>query len=268
MVAEGVGTHPGARAAELSYPEVGATRGVVFGEPGVALPTGYHALRRTVRVGRGERTVVLGWGMQFSAGATVYPLDAVPEVGQTVLVTTRIGPVPVTAPCRVVWTVDEADRAGFGYGTLPGHPERGEEAFVVTRDATGDVWCTILAFSRLATWYARLGGPVGRLVQLWIARRYLRAFAGLDHGLLGPRAELCRGEGCSALGTSVDQGRYVGRRGQRAQRAEGRSARSGLLNRLSLPFPVAPRLSEASRLSSVVDRRHREQAECVGSGSD
>jgi len=182
-----------ADAAAPSYPEVGATRAAVFGgaeaEPGLdgaGLPTGYHVLRRRVRIGHGERTwraartVVLGWGMQFSAGATVYPLDAVPEVGQTVLVTTRIGPVPITAPCRVVWTVDEADRAGFGYGTLPGHPERGEEAFVVTRDAAGDVWCTILAFSRPATWYARLGGPAGRLVQRWITGRYLSAFDGLD----------------------------------------------------------------------------------------
>jgi uncharacterized protein (UPF0548 family) len=35
-------------------------------------------------------------------------------------------------PCRVVYTVSEADRQDFAYGTLPGHPEQGEEAFVVT----------------------------------------------------------------------------------------------------------------------------------------
>ena len=32
------------------------------------------------------------------------------------------------------------DPAGFGYGTLPGHPERGEEAFVVGRDDADGVW--------------------------------------------------------------------------------------------------------------------------------
>ena len=30
---------------------------------------------------------------------------------------------PVRAPCRVVYVVDEPDRRGFAYGTLPGHPE-------------------------------------------------------------------------------------------------------------------------------------------------
>ena len=176
------------RVAEPSYPEVGATRAAALAVPGGAgadLPAGYHVLRRRVRVGHGEatfvaaRSVVLGWGMQRAAGATVYPPDTAPEPGLTVLVTTRIGPVPITAPCRVVWTVDGAEHAGFGYGTLPGHPERGEEAFLVSRDAAGEVFATILAFSRPATWYTRLGGPAGRLVQRWITRGYLRAFANL-----------------------------------------------------------------------------------------
>jgi uncharacterized protein (UPF0548 family) len=176
-----------ARDAALSYPEVGASRGPVFDEPGAELPAGYHVVHRRVRVGLGDeafaeaRAVVLGWGMQRKVGASVYPTDATPTDGQTVLVTTRIGPVPITAPCRVVWTVDEPDRVGFGYGTLPGHPVRGEEAFVVTRNSAGAsespaVWATVLAFSRPATWYTRLGGPVGRLVQRWVSQRYLRAF--------------------------------------------------------------------------------------------
>jgi uncharacterized protein (UPF0548 family) len=177
-----------ARGAALSYPEVGASRGPVFDEPGAEIPAGYHLVRRRVRVGLGDqafaeaRAVVLGWGMQRTVGASVYPPDSTPTEGQTVLVTTRIGPVPITAPCRVVWTVDEPDRVGFGYGTLPGHPVRGEEAFVVTRDSggaresAGAVWATVLAFSRAATWYTRLGGPVGRLAQRWVSQRYLRAF--------------------------------------------------------------------------------------------
>ena len=34
------------------------------------------------------------------------------------------------APCRVVYVIDEPDIRGFAYGTLPGHPESGEERFV------------------------------------------------------------------------------------------------------------------------------------------
>ena len=48
---------------------------------------------------------------------------------------------PVQAPCRVVYVVDEPDRRGFAYGTLPGHAESGEELFLVRYDpATEDVF--------------------------------------------------------------------------------------------------------------------------------
>jgi uncharacterized protein (UPF0548 family) len=34
---------------------------------------------------------------------------------------------PIRVPCRVVYVLDEPERRGFAYGTLPGHPESGEE---------------------------------------------------------------------------------------------------------------------------------------------
>jgi uncharacterized protein (UPF0548 family) len=37
------------------------------------------------------------------------------------------------------------------------------------------VTLTVRAFSRPALWWSRLGGPVGKLVQGLIVRRYLRA---------------------------------------------------------------------------------------------
>jgi uncharacterized protein (UPF0548 family) len=164
-----------AEVAELTYPEHGATRQAT-------LPDGYHQLSRRVQVGHGEeafhdaRVTVLTWGMQRRAGLTVYPAGAPPKEGHTVLVVAGVGPLHVTAPCRVVWTLDEPDRAGFGYGTLPGHPERGEEAFVVERDSAGDVWATVRAFSRPATWYFQLGAPFARAVQRRVTDGYLRAF--------------------------------------------------------------------------------------------
>ena len=36
-----------------------------------------------------------------------------------------IGPLTAVAVCRIVAVVDEPDRYGFAYGTLPGHTERG-----------------------------------------------------------------------------------------------------------------------------------------------
>ncbi len=82
------------------------------------------------------------------------------------------------APCRVVYVVDEPLRQGFAYGTLLGHPECGEESFVIEMDPdTGAVTARIIAFSRPVHWLVRLGGPLGRAAQSAMARRYLRALA-------------------------------------------------------------------------------------------
>jgi uncharacterized protein (UPF0548 family) len=165
-----------AEAATPTYPEVGASREAT-------MPAGrYHQLERRVRVGDGDedferaRVTVLTWGMQREAGLLVFPADRPPRDGLTVLVVTRLGPLRVIAPCRVLWTVDQSGLAGFGYGTLPGHPESGEEAFLVERGADGVVWARVRAFSRPATWYSRLGAPVARLVQSRVTVGYLAAF--------------------------------------------------------------------------------------------
>jgi uncharacterized protein (UPF0548 family) len=71
----------------------------------------------------------------------------------------------------VTWSVDDERQAGFGYGTLPGHPERGEEAFLVERDDGGEVWFTVRAFSRPARWFTRAAGPAVVAFQHAYARR-------------------------------------------------------------------------------------------------
>ena len=71
--------------------------------------------------------------------------------------------------------LDEPSRVGFGYGTLPGHPESGEESFVVELRPDDSVVLVVQAFSRHAAWFTRLAGPVGHLGQRLITERYLRA---------------------------------------------------------------------------------------------
>ena len=78
-------------------------------------------------------------------------------------------------PVRVVYVVDEPTRRGFAYGTLPGHPESGEEAFVVERRDDDSVWLTIRAFSRPAAPWLWLGYPVLRLLQAIFTSRYEHA---------------------------------------------------------------------------------------------
>jgi uncharacterized protein (UPF0548 family) len=150
--------------ATFTYPEVGATREG-------ALPAGYQHLTYRTRLGPGvlrpAAEAVLTWRMHRGTGVR---LDAsAPRAAPGVRVTSRIA--GISAPCQVVWTVDEEDQAGFGYGTLAGHPASGEESFVVSRDGDGEVWFTVTSFSRAARWYTRAAGPVVPLLQRAFARR-------------------------------------------------------------------------------------------------
>jgi uncharacterized protein (UPF0548 family) len=96
----------------------------------------------------------------------------VARVGTDVL--GRLG--PFVAPCRVVYVLDEPDRRGFAYGSLPGHAVRGEELFAVRYDPSdGAVYAEVAAFSRPAAWWSRLGTPILRLSQHLVTRRYLDA---------------------------------------------------------------------------------------------
>ncbi len=98
--------------------------------------------------------------------------------GDTANLVIPFGPFHVAAPVRVVYVVDTATRKGFAYGTLPGHPESGEEAWMLDRSDDGSVWLTIRAFSRPSSslWWAVY--PVLRIVQAVYTRRYERALAG------------------------------------------------------------------------------------------
>jgi uncharacterized protein (UPF0548 family) len=73
----------------------------------------------------------------------------------------------------VVRTVDEADRAGFAYGTLPGHPEQGEESFFVERSSGGETTFTIRSFSRPAERFLRFAAPITEFASGIVAQRYL-----------------------------------------------------------------------------------------------
>jgi uncharacterized protein (UPF0548 family) len=156
--------------APFTYPEVGATRG--------ALPAGYHHVNRSARVGTGRARFeqaaqrVMRWEMLRGAGIRVTPSSEVAQVGSVVFV--HLG--PVRAPCRVVYVVDDENRRGFAYGTLPGHAERGEELFAVRYDPADEaVYAEVTAFSRHATWWSRAVGPGTSLLQRIVTRRYLSA---------------------------------------------------------------------------------------------
>jgi uncharacterized protein (UPF0548 family) len=114
---------------------------------------------------------LLHWKIQQVAGVRLTASTERVEVGAVSLSRLGLGPLGISVPCRVVWMTESADRVGFAYGTLDGHPERGEEAFILTLEDDA-VTFSISAFSLPATWYARLGGPVTRTLQRYVTGRY------------------------------------------------------------------------------------------------
>ena len=156
-----------------TYAEVGATRSVSM------LPGSMTTLRLRRRVGdrsdfEAAADFVLRFGMQRGAGLAVHSDSTYAREGEQATVVIRCGPVHLHAPTRIVYVVEEEHRRGFAYGTLAGHPECGEEAFLVQRDADS-TWAEVRAFSRAGRWITRLGGPVARLAQRRVASGYLDA---------------------------------------------------------------------------------------------
>lgn len=163
---------------DLTYEEVGATAG--------ELPAGYHHLRRSRVIGAGEGCFdlaarrILNWDMHRRAGVGVDASTPRAAVGSVVTMRLGLGPVGISAACRVIEVIDSVSNdsgaeRGFAYGTLSGHPEIGEERFWVQRLPDDSVIAHVVAFSRPGRWFTRIGGPIGRVVQSRIAERYLDA---------------------------------------------------------------------------------------------
>lgn len=109
---------------------------------------------------------VMGFGLQHAVWRDVSASGPTAQVGVELCMSPAIGPFRLHAPARVVEVFDDGDRVGFTYGTLTGHPEAGEERFVVERRADGTMQLVIEHWSRPARWFTRLAGPIGRWMQL------------------------------------------------------------------------------------------------------
>jgi uncharacterized protein (UPF0548 family) len=153
-----------------SYPGAGTTRAP--GEP----PAGFDRDHNRHRLGSGEavfaaaRDAIRAWRMFPAPLATVEPAGLPIAEGEIAGVIIRAFGVWFLNSARIVYTIDEPQRFGFAYGTLPGHAERGEERFSVEWLADDSVWYDIEAFSRPRYWMARIGYPLVRQLQ----RRFVR----------------------------------------------------------------------------------------------
>lgn len=128
-------------------------------------------------IGQGEecfekaREAVRSWRVFPDSWAKVYVSEVAQKVGTVVgVVLKHLGFYSIN-PSRVVYVVDEKTKAGFAYGTLPGHAERGEELFQVEWDKESDnVSYRIRAYSRPGHLLSLLGYPVVRALQ----KRFVR----------------------------------------------------------------------------------------------
>ena len=166
---------------ELTYHYARATKS--------SLPTGYHHQHAATVIGSGPEIFgaaaaeLVSWQAHLRAGLWVTASTATAEPGSVVVLGVGVGPLRIRAPCRVVYTITEPQRRGFAYGTLPGHPESGEEAFTISHREDGLVVFTITAFSRPATTAARAAWPLELLIQRHFTLSYLRALADGRDGL-------------------------------------------------------------------------------------
>ena len=146
-----------------------------------SMPPGYQHDRYATELGVGDEAFQLAtnglrtWQVFHVPGVRVHPSSDEVRVGATVLLTYGLSILSLAVPCRIITVIDEPTRFGFAYGTLPGHPEQGEEGFMITKEPSGAVTLTITAFSRPVSVVARLFGPISRRVQVRITEGYLRA---------------------------------------------------------------------------------------------
>ena len=149
------------------------------GSLGGPVPDGLRRRRWSTELGGAERfepavAALHGWAAHRGAGLAVLA-DGPIAVGTHVAVGAPLPVGYIVLACRIVAVVDEPMRFGFAYGTLPGHPARGEESFVVSRDDDGTVRFTVEAVSRPVQLLARLVPPVAHRLQDAAVQRYLAA---------------------------------------------------------------------------------------------
>jgi uncharacterized protein (UPF0548 family) len=149
-----------ARGSELTYRNFGATDDVP--------PAGYVVDHNRIEIGsdwESAKQAVREWKMFDLDWVGIRWPDVPIEAEQVVAILIRHFGVYSLNAARIVYTIDEADRFGFAYGTLGEHGESGEERFMVERDADGNVWYDLKAFSKPNHALAKIGYPFVRMLQ-------------------------------------------------------------------------------------------------------
>ncbi len=131
------------------------------------LPFGFDAGRAALR----------GWASHRAANISMQPSNADLVVGETVAIAIPVWRVSISATCRIVEAIDQPNRFGFAYATLPHHPEDGEESFIVERHPDGTATYTVTAVWRAGMLCTRIIPPLTRRLQQKATQQYLNGVA-------------------------------------------------------------------------------------------
>jgi uncharacterized protein (UPF0548 family) len=148
----------------FNYPMVGATQNETA-------PPNFDVDKNKILLGTGPeaweaaKLAIRQWVMFPGPWTQIEPHYAPIKTHQTIAMLAQVMGLWWTNSCRIVYVIDEPNRFGFAYGTLPGHVEKGEELFLVERDATNHVYYVLQAFSRPRHLLVRLTYPLPRVFQ-------------------------------------------------------------------------------------------------------
>jgi uncharacterized protein (UPF0548 family) len=145
-------------------------------------PAGWNTDHNHIQLGSGRETLQIArealcrWRMFDVGWASVWDCHAPIQTGTIVVILAHYAGLWSYNLARIVQVIDEPNRFGFHYGTLPHHIEHGEERFLVEWDpATDAVKYDLRAVSRPAHWLARLTKPIVRRQQDRFAKASLAA---------------------------------------------------------------------------------------------
>lgn len=169
----------------FSYSPVGMTKNTQDAFPGyvrdhnrVELGKGLATFEKASAALRNWEHFNLGWLSVFNHA----PIEENSLVGVwATLLRTHI-----VFACRVVYLIEEhgeLEKFGFSYGTLKGHPESGEERFLIEYNRETDtVHYDLLAHSRPGWLVVQLGYPLARKYQhLFIKDSQLKMISASQH---------------------------------------------------------------------------------------
>jgi uncharacterized protein (UPF0548 family) len=153
---------------ELSYDSAGMTRD----GPTTRFTLDHNRLElgSTNATWTHAKRALSSWSMFDLGWVELHTPDAPIATGTTVAILVRAFSLWWLNAARIVYSIDERDRFGFAYGTLPNHVECGEERFLVERRPDGSVAYDLLALSRPRHPFAKIAYPQTRRLQKRFAR--------------------------------------------------------------------------------------------------